>query len=303
MVPYFSDDWVTMYYGDVLVVTEALPSASVNCVVTLPPYWGLREYCPGSWGREATLDEYINRLVQLFREVRRVLRPDGVLFLNLGDSYVHSKASGPQGSRGQRATRTFSAEGAGGRTVAGLKNKDLMGLPWRVAFALQADGWWLRSDIVWEKPNAMPERALDRPACSHEFMFLLSKSERYWYDAAAVKEPSRTTAWPGIGPKHGTTQIHRSGYAPMQVHATRNLRNVWSIPTTPTSFAHYATFPSALVMPCVTAGCPEGGMVLDPFVGSGTTCMVARALGRHSIGIDLDTSSLDLALQHRILPA
>ena len=169
-------------------------------------------------------------------------------------------------------------------------------IPWMVAMALQADGWYLRSDIIWAKPNPMPESVTDRPTKAHEYLFLLSKAPRYYFDADAVREGAATSEWPGIGPKHGTTDRHKSDYEPMAVNAGRNLRSVWTIATEPYPGAHFATFPRKLVEPCVKAGCPEGGTVLDPFAGSGTTLLVAQALGRRGIGIDLSPDYLRQAL-------
>jgi site-specific DNA-methyltransferase (adenine-specific) len=274
MTPHYADDWLTVYLGDCRAVMAEMPAESVHCVVTSPPYWGLRDYGqPGQLGLEPTPEEYVADMVDVFREVRRVLRSDGTVWLNLGDSYASNPASG-----GERVPRPGIDKDAGAhqRTPdngwvrpVGLKPKDLVGIPWRVAFALQADGWYLRSDIIWAKPNPMPESVTDRPTKAHEYLFLLSKSPRYYYDADAVRESPLTGVWPGIGPKHGTTDNHKSDYEPMTVNPSRNLRSVWTIATQPYPGAHFATFPRALVEPCIKAGtsekgvCPEAVVVSD----------------------------------------
>lgn len=339
--------------GDALTTLKTIPDESVNCCVTSPPYWGLRDYGTAKWeggipecdhkvgrfeysvsekqksnngsaghqamdvcpkcgavrideqlGLEKTPEEYVNKLVEVFREVRRVLRKDGTLWLNLGDSY----------------------SGAGWRNN-GLKPKDLVGIPWRVAFALQADGWWLRQDIIWHKPNPMPESVRDRCTKAHEYIFLLSKQAKYYYDADAVKEPfrgkderqwagnykddgsiiqgdtkkgiKRTKSYPKEYAGGGTSFNGHSGYykadgTPIG-NGFRNLRSVWTVTTKPYKEAHFATFPPKLIEPCILAGCPRGGVVLDPFIGSGTVAMVATQLGRDYIGIDLNPTYIELA--------
>jgi DNA modification methylase len=217
-------------------------------------------------GLEPTPEAYVESMVAVFREVRRVLRSDGTVWLNLGDSY----ATGGERTTGRNDTDRETPGGRGGsfrggsRTVTGqrdgLKPKDLVGIPWRVAFALQADGWYLRSDIIWSKPNPMPESVTDRPTKSHEYLFLLSKSPRYYFDHEAVREGAATGVWPGVGPKHGTTDNHRSDYEPMVVNAGRNIRSVWTIATQPYPGAHFATFPQALAEPCIKAGTSERGV-------------------------------------------
>jgi DNA modification methylase len=253
-------------------------------------------------GLEQTPDEYVAQMVSVFREVRRVLRDDGTLWLNLGDSYAGGGFGGHPDNK--------AAQGAMGRSVnkgGTLKPKDLIGIPWRVAFALQADGWWLRQDIIWHKPNPMPESVRDRCTKSHEYIFLLSKSAKYWYDADAVMEDA---VRPGDvqtfgGQKALTNDIpasdprYRNGHEQWgRTHIQgdkRNRRSVWTISTNPYKDAHFATFPPKLIEPCILAGCPEGGTVLDPFVGSGTTVMVANQLKRKAIGIDLNIEYLELA--------
>lgn len=284
--------------GDVRERLADLPDGSVQCCVTSPPYWGLRDYGhDGQLGLEQTPDEYVAGIVEVFREVRRVLADDGTLWLNLGDSYANSTASGPQGQSGQRASRTFTASGLGaGRNGLpdGLKPKDLVGIPWRVAFALQADGWWLRQDIIWAKPNPMPESVTDRCTKAHEYLFLLAKSALYYYDAAAVAEPSLNLGVTDIrfgcskygdsdDPKHAT----KSGNSYTD-SGTRNRRSVWTVPTKPFSGAHFAVMPEALAEPCVLAGSRAADLVLDPFAGSGTVGVVALKHGRDFVGTELN---------------
>ncbi len=431
MTPFHTDGQVTFHHGDAREVLRAMPEASVNCVVTSPPYWSLRDYgvppsvwggdaaCAHEWqaassgegytgttrwqhatngrgeeqpdekrlrttttrttrpeawaqvtqgstcvcgawcgalGLEPTPELFVAHMVEVFREVRRVLRPDGTLWMNIGDSYAGSW--GAQ-SRGNADNGTSTLEGSndiarrqiataarcGSRTgwrgirtsapdsksssnagsfvdgpnrypVDGLKPKDLVGVPWMLAFALRADGWWLRQDIIWSKPNAMPESTKDRCTKAHEYLFLMTKSERYWSDFGAIREPA--SGWngsrfddgknaevhPNVGRKRRTvrpgvdTNGGGQGNGEMEYPAdSRNKRSVWHIPTSPFLEAHFATFPPALVEPCVLAGCPEGGVVLDPFVGSGTSAMVARQLGRRAVGIDLNPEYLAMAVR------
>jgi DNA modification methylase len=252
------------YVGDVLQVLKQIPDESIHCVVTSPPYWGLRNYgVDGQIGLEKTPDEYVAKLVEVFREVRRVLRKDGTLWLNLGDSYNGSGGAGgdynPGGLREGQPKYP-------GRKVGSLKPKDLVGIPWRVAFALQADGWYLRSDIIWAKPNAMPESVKDRPTKAHEYVFLLAKSKKYFYDADAIREPhvrlwNEKNGGTFAGGKQsvlGGTKQHRGPY-PLPNPFGRNKRSVWIIPTEPFPDAHFATFPTALVEPCIKAGTSERG--------------------------------------------
>ena len=254
-----------------------LGDGSVSCVVTSPPYWGLRDYGhDGQMGLEETPDAYVAGMVEVFREVRRVLRDDGTLWLNLGDSYVSS----PRGN----------------------KPKDLIGIPWRVAFALQADGWWLRQDIIWSKPNPMPESVTDRCTKAHEYLFLLSKSARYHFDADAIKEPMTASSatrlsQPGLAEQKGSDRVPGKTNGAMKAVGgdTRNKRSVWTVATQPFSEAHFATFPPALIEPCILAGCPKGGTVLDPFGGAGTTGVVADRLGRDAILIELNPDYIKIA--------
>jgi len=294
---------VTILTGDCRDVLKTLPDASVNCCVTSPPYWGLRDYGVPGIGLEETPEEWLAQLVDVFREVRRVLTDDGTLWVNMGDAY----------DSGTRATRCPSAQaGKHGywtnplinrRTPTGIGAKQLLGMPWHVAFALQADGWLLRADIIWHKPNTMPESVKDRPTKAHEYIFLLAKQARYFYDADAIKEPSRTFEHmrkPGVTPKSAEagsgTKANESFHAAVcDLVADRNKRTVWTVATAPYSGAHFATFPPALITPCILAGCPLGGTVLDPFGGSGTTGEVAEANGRNSVLIELNPAYVELA--------
>lgn len=337
----------TILTGDALEVLRTLEAESVQCCVTSPPYWGLRDYgVIGQLGLESTPEEYVARMVEVFREVRRVLRPDGVLWLNLGDSYAgswgaqsreHAGKHGPnvsalsanQVKAAQRRTHTGSME-----RTPGLKPKDLVGIPWRVAFALQADGWWLRSDVIWSKPNPMPESVRDRPTRAHEYLFLLTKAESYFYDADAIAEPAVTdpgardgvTAFCGqetLRPRgrknEQTFDRRRAGFndrwdaaeAAGGAAPTRNKRSVWTIASQPFPGSHFAVMPEALVDPCVLAGSKLGDVVLDPFAGSGTVGVVALKRGRSFLGIELNPAyaamareriASDAPLLNRVLP-
>lgn len=291
--------------GDCLEVMKEMPDNSIHCCVTSPPYWGLRDYgVEGQLGLEKTPEEYVQKMVDLFREVKRVLRDDGTLWLNLGDSYA-SDFKGSCGPSEVQLSNAGSRYKMNQRLHHGLKPKDLVGIPWRVAFALQADGWYLRSDIIWHKPNPMPESVTDRPTKAHEYIFLLSKSQRYYYDAEAIKESCQSgpsdikkmiESLPRIGGKHKTLTdplskassttnigIKRSVGDP----SGRNKRSVWTVATQPFPEAHFATFPPKLIEPCILAGCPEGGIVLDPFMGAFTTAVTAYNLRRQYTGIEI----------------
>jgi DNA modification methylase len=259
-------------HGDIREVARQLPDCSVHCIVTSPPYWRLRDYgVEGQLGMESTPAAYVKALVGVFAALRRVLRDDGTLWLNLGDSYVASRTGrhGPSTLEGGKTTQIVAGQRPDKR-APGLPEKNLVGIPWRVALALQADGWYLRSDIVWHKVNGMPESVRDRPTRAHEYLFLLSKAAHYAYDQAAVAE------------------LGANGQP-------RNRRTVWEIPTQPYPGAHFAVFPPALVTLCVLAGCPPGGVVLDPFLGSGTTAQVAIERGRNWLGVELNAAYIALA--------
>jgi len=301
--PHYADDWLTIYGGDVRDVLPTLPADSVDCIVTSPPYWGLRDYGnDGQLGLEATPEEYVANLVGVFRELRRVLKPSGTAWLNLGDSYANDTKWGGS-SGGKHRLALHGQTGIGRLKVStGLKSKDLVGIPWRVAFALQADGWWLRSDIIWSKPNPMPESVTDRPTKAHEYLFLLTKSARYYFDADAVREAAiyegtvakasnPDTAKNGQKGTYGATAFGFTQHDTV-VGAGRNLRSVWIIATRPYPGAHFAVFPPELPERCIKAGCPEGGVTLDPFAGSGTVGMVANRLSRRAILIDLNPEYL-----------
>ena len=298
---------VTILHGDCRDVLKTLPDESVHCVVTSPPYFGLRDYgVDGQIGLEPTPDAFVAEMVAVFREVRRVLKDDGTLWLNLGDSYAGAGTIGRNDTTpealARRAEKYGTGTGAGSavgshgtrKPATGLKPKDLIGIPWRVAFALQADGWWLRQDIIWSKPNPMPESVTDRCTKAHEYLFLMAKSERYFYDADAVKEPSVIGATvvesQTVGEKHrqGTRFSGANGHNLGECDGTRNKRSVWTVATQPYSGAHFATFPPALIEPCILAGCPKDGTVLDPFSGAGTSGLVADRLGRNAILIELN---------------
>jgi DNA modification methylase len=281
----------------------------VQTCITSPPYYGLRDYgMAGQIGLEPTPADYVARMVEVFREVRRVLREDGTLWLNLGDSYW-SKPNGTVGATGidgslahAAAYRQTNALRKNRPADEVLKHKDLMGIPWRVAIALQADGWWLRSDIVWSKPNPMPESVTDRPTKAHEYVFLLAKSERYFYDAAAIAEGAtgRSSGRVAADRAESTGLPHfrtRAGFAASgdKEWVSRNRRSVWTVATQPFPEAHFATFPEALVEPCVLAGSRPGDLVLDPFAGSGTVGVVALRHGRRFLGIELSKEYVAMA--------
>jgi len=285
--------------GDVREVLKTLDEESVQCVVTSPPYWGLRDYgVDGQLGLEATPEEFVENMVDVFREVKRVLRKDGTLWLNLGDTYCgtghkgeHTDPKHKEGRNGQKIALN--------NKVAGLKSKDLIGIPWRVALALQADGWYLRSDIIWNKPNPMPEAVKDRPTKSHEYIFLLTKSAKYYYDAEAIKEKVTGNSHAGRKDKklspNSFYEVEESKFnnrkgtwKPTYLPEKRNKRSVWKLSSKPYSEAHFATFPEELPETCIKAGTQKGDVVLDIFAGSGTTLRVASMLGRKGIGIELN---------------
>ncbi len=368
---------VQILKGDCRNVLKTLPDQSVHCVVTSPPYWGLRDYgvSPGIWGGlencnhqwdesryyteksaaksngcaeafsapgpgnaqrlkdarwrqeavcsacgawrgsfglERAYPSYVEHSIEIFREVRRVLRPDGSLWLNIGDSFHSGNRGGYDRERagvskngGQNASDFMAAPNR--LPQPGLKDKDLCGIPWRVALALQADGWYLRMDNIWAKPNPMPESVTDRPTRSHEYLFLLTKSSRYYYDGAAIAEPldrpeeaeRKTPAKFGGADKHveagKQSRLHSGNEYHGTPTGTRNKRSVWTIGTQPFADAHFAVFPPSLIEPCILAGCPKDGTVLDPFGGAGTTGLVADRLGRNAILIELNPEYADMA--------
>jgi len=276
----------------------------VQTCVTSPPYFGLRNYgVDGQLGLESTPQEYVQNMLEVFSLVHELLHDNGVLWLNLGDSFASGGMSNPSskstlcGGKDRGASNYSISRGI----PIGLKPKDLVGIPWRVAFALQADGWYLRQDIIWSKPNPMPESVTDRCTKSHEYLFLLSKSERYYFDQEAIKEES---AWPDhnrFGNKNAqarrvkTLTGNMRPDAPQETdRAGRNKRSVWSVATQPYSEAHFATFPPALIEPCILAGSRPGDIVFDPFLGSGTTAQVAQDLGRNWLGCELNPEYLQL---------
>jgi len=290
------------YQGDSLEVLKTFPDEAVNCVVTSPPYWGLRDYgVDGQLGLEKTPEEYVEKMVTLFREIRRVLRKDGTLWLNLGDSYNAGRNGGHSGGQKQASLDRHKGIDKSGANVDGLKPKDLVGIPWRVAFALQADGWYLRQDIIWHKPNPMPESVTDRCTKSHEYIFLLSKSAKYFYDADAIKEKAVGERWGGNKPMNVNNSkdrenIHNGLTRERNMEfETRNKRSVWTINTQTYKEAHFAVFPPKIPELCIKAGSKEGDVILDPFFGSGTTGWVAQRLGRQWIGIELNEDYIELA--------
>jgi DNA modification methylase len=327
---------VTIRHGDCREVLRTMPDESVHCCVTSPPYFGLRDYgVAGQIGLEPSPELFVDEMVAVFREVRRVLRDDGTLWLNLGDSYANDGKWG--GHTGGKHIKALHCSPIGrNKRYTGLKAKDLIGIPWMVAFALRADGWYLRRDIIWHKLNPMPESVRDRPSTAHEYLFLLTKSERYYYDADSIMEASSpdsharaargrssTHKWadggpgdqtiakgspsagriPGVNPKAASAPMDgpRSrqnasfSAAVADLVPMRNKRSVWATTTEPFSEAHFATFPPSLVEPCILAGSPAGGTVLDPFGGAGTTAMVADRLQRDAILIELNPAYSEIA--------
>lgn len=341
-----------IHLGSALDVLRGMESESVDCIVTSPPYWGLRAYGgnDGMIGMEPTFTEFIERLLEVFDECKRVLKASGTFWLNMGDSYASSTKGSGGGSDKQRSN-FGSLYQPRNRLIHGLQDKQLIGQPWRLAFALQDAGWYLRSDIIWHKPNAMPESVRDRPTKAHEYVFLLTKSSKYWYDADAIREPLKDSSLARLGQDlenqagsdrvpgktNGTMKAVRFGgtkgcednatysgneWNPMKrkplakargcintlivgqaacgrgvgenTLAGANARTVWSIPTTGYKDAHFATFPEELARRCILAGCPENGVVLDPFAGSGTTLAVALSLGRHALGIEINPEYVEL---------
>lgn len=319
--------------GDALTVLKTIGDETINCCVTSPPYYNLRDYgCDGQIGLESTPEEYIQKLVEIFREVRRVLKQDGTLWVNIADSYAGSGKG-----RVKDGTAKIETFGDKNRTSQGTMNgrlaktvsdrckpKDLIGIPWMLAFALRADGWYLRQDIIWAKPNPMPESVRDRCTKSHEYIFMLSKSPKYYFDSEAISEPVAESTLKRVSQD---IENQQGSYTPSKANGKmkaavryggkkytenpdkfsrtksgniydykpkRNKRDVWTVTTKPYKGAHFATFPPDLIEPCVLAGCPAGGVVLDPFAGSGTTGMVAKQNGRDFVLIELNEEYVNL---------
>ena len=302
--PYYRDEQITLLLGDALEQMRTLTDGSVDCIVTSPPYFGLRDYgTDGQYGLEASPAEYVKTMRDLFAEGRRVLADDGTLWLNLGDSY----ASGGRTSYDIRGGNTRANGYAEQRAPSELPGKNLLGIPWRMAFALQDDGWLLRNEIIWHKTNAMPESVKDRLSTRHEHLFLFTKQPRYWFDLDPIREPHTmrpqrrpsgrpVDAIPRPGqPKQTWSTATRSEIGVDGHPLGRNPGDVWAIPTRPYPAAHFAVFPIDLPLRCIKAGCKPGGTVLDPFSGSGTTGAAARQLGRRYVGIDLNPTYHDLA--------
>ena len=299
---------INIHLGDCREVMASLPEESVHTCITSPPYWGLRDYAaPGQLGLEDSPNEYVEHMVEVARGIRRCLRKDGTLWLNLGDSYIGGGNN--RGNRSPISDKQASNRGATGqcaehakniRNVSGLKAKDLAGIPWRVALALQDDGWYLRCDIIWSKPNPMPEPVRDRPTKSHEYIFLLSRSRHYYYDWRAASEPVVSITGSGnksrkMGDEYGRPGSPRGASIPWEPTATRNRRSVWTITPEPFRGAHFATFPTKLVEPCILAGSPVGGTVLDPFSGSGTVALVSARLGRNFVGAEINQEYISMS--------
>jgi DNA modification methylase len=360
------NQWINkIHCGNALDLLRQMPDNTVHCVVTSPPYWGLRDYGTAKWeggdpncehvvgratrggltdfqknnkgsfadeairqgekcphcgairidyqlGLEKTPEEYVQNLVDVFREVKRVLKKDGVAWINLGDSYMSSGgASRHHGYTDPKYKDGRKVEYFEPRVYPhpNIKPKDLVGIPWMVAFALRADGWWLRQDIIWAKNNPMPESVNDRCTKSHEYIFLLSKSQKYYFDADAIKEDSvseesykgrrfraaKAIVKANARPFQNPNTLDKGNEADGKTYEKRNKRSVWTVNTKPFSGAHFATFPEMLIRDCVLAGCPENGIVLDPFMGAGTTAVVARKLNRYYVGIELNPEYIDIA--------
>lgn len=313
MKPYYTDGTLTLLLGDAREVLSGMDAGSVNCVVTSPPYYGLRDYegNPDQIGLEESPAEYVTALVAVFAEVHRVLADDGTLWLNIGDSYAYPPGSSGRQGDGQRKGRTFTAEGL--RGTRALPAKNLLLIPERVVLALQEQGWIVRSKVAWHKPNAMPETVKDRPSNRYEPVFLLAKRERYWFDLDAIRVPHSAKS------VYQQEVARRRPHAPGKASAPGNYKDsdnsgfgaglrelnekganpgdVWSINTRPFRGAHFAPFPIDLPARCIAAGCKPGGIVLDPFSGAGTTALAAQQLGRKAVGIDINASYHDIALK------
>jgi DNA modification methylase len=322
-----------IYHGNCMDIVKSMPDNFIDCVVTSPPYYGLRDYgTDDQFGLEDTPELFVQNLVNLFREIRRVLKDTGTVWLNLGDSYAGNNSRASNNGRAGFGNERETIVNRGGD---GLKPKDLIGIPWMVAFALRADGWYLRQDIIWHKPNPMPESVTDRCTKSHEYIFLLSKSQRYYYDAEAIKENAKygingdderpagvvrnreyeynskennyPHAYRKADPRAGKGRIAYEGKRTQNTNGNngqqsfvaieekRNKRSVWTITTKPFKDAHFATFPTELITPCILAGCPVDGLVLDPFGGAGTTAVVAKGINRNYILCELNKDYIDIS--------
>ena len=296
----------TILYGDCRETLKNVTNSSVQMCVTSPPYYGLRDYGgeKNQIGQEQTPEQFIDELVKVFREVKRTLKDDGTLWLNIGDSYYNYRPSKGKSYPKQTVSKTkqdlpdYSSKR--NNKLTNLKEKDLIGIPWMLAFALRADGWYLRQDIIWHKPNPMPESVKDRCTKSHEYIFLLSKNKRYYYDNEAIKEPVKQD-WGTRNRANGKYHNSGSGLQPhsglTKSYTTKNKRSVWSITNKPYKHAHFATFPPDLIVPPILAGSKKGDIVLDPFMGSGTTGMVAKEHGRYFIGCELHADYKELIRQ------
>lgn len=331
MKPYYCDESISLYLGDALAVARELPAASADCIVTSPPYFGLRDYgVAGQYGLEASPAEYADTMRELFAELNRVLADDGTLWLNLGDSYASDPGNGRGGGstlQGRKHHQSGSPQPTANQRKpgVGLQRKSLIGIPWRVAFALQDDGWILRNAIVWHKPNGMPSSVTARLSNRYEHVFLFAKSPRYHFGLDAVRVDYQGDRTPSRTARSGATNKENSIATPWRADQTpypdmrpqslraatgkshtcndnggKNPGDVWVIPTQPFPDAHFAVMPLALAQHCIMAGCPESGTVLDPFSGSGTTGLAAQRLGRRYIGIDINAEYLDLSLKTRL---
>ena len=303
----------TIVNAECLEHLRTMPDECLDCVVTSPPYYGLRDYgCDGQVGLEDTPEAYVQRLVDIFHEVKRCLKPEGTLWLNLGDSYCGTGSKSPEHQDPKNKSGLLKQVESKTTKLPGYKQKDLIGIPWMVAFALRADGWYLRQDIIWAKPNPMPESVKDRCTKSHEYIFLLTKSPKYYFDYEAIQEEAtgydghKDTMLKG-SPKYATEQI-MPGQSIQSMAArgherwtfkdgtpVRNRRDVWSVCPKPSKEEHYAMYPEELVKYCIEAGCPEGGVVFDPFMGSGTTAAVAKKFDRHYYGTELNPKFYEIA--------
>lgn len=295
-------EWLNRIFNeDCLDGMKRIPDGVIDCCITSPPYYGLRDYgCSGQIGLEQTPEEYIDRLVAVFMEVFRVLKPEGTLWLNIGDTYNGYKGNANQtsfesmyaGHRHQPARKPNH-----GLEAKNLKSKDLIGIPWMLAFALRNAGYYLRQDIIWAKPNPMPEAVKDRCTKSHEYLFLLSKSARYYFDADAIKEPARSDNRPHMVHHHRIENgTYREKYCDYEITPSdkRNKRDVWTVAVRPSGTNHFATFPEELIRDCILAGSPSGGVILDPFMGTGTTARVARMLNRNFVGFELNSEYIPI---------